>query len=842
MLPTQPQRDSTGKPLEPVAVPAEGCLGQDRVDLLARLTGTVCRPVMRRARSWPELAAEPAAPPPPDRPPLAPLILQIDYAPPPEEGAPSRWRRRYSERLTRRRRPTAPAEPAAAAAAAATGTSPATARTDVKALEKDVTDSAAPAADSASVGACKPPVGPSRPPAASGPTAAAAQSRPTGAVPKRPTHGRSQSATVPASVTAAAIASAVATYAGAGPARVAASPSGGRRLVRAATTSSRPPTQPAEETLPSPSEHEQLGFIPRSLPYRGRHGEHYPSFVESGGGHSLVYGLDGYFPKPRDGQSLTDFLGSHEFKRNVAELDRENAHFRISESLIAAFEMVGSEMRMLSKSGGERRRSNPTASIGDLRRRLVERGASGASDRERLISDTSGSPSSCSGLSDLELTDDTPPSSAVHDPGGVSAPVVPGCGRRSAPVSIPSSQPDPPPPQPPVPLAPAPRSATAENIALSLLSRFPEKQLPKASDLVWLVGEDEVPQSLLPMPSLDANRGEPDERTSPTSSTGKAPPGVTLRGTAEWAPPRAQIIFSIHKQGKRSVAMARQSHRCAGCGLKVSPSLAKKFRWCEYLGRYFCTGCHSNQQFYIPARIIHKHDYTMYPVSIFSHQLLLSIWRDPLFHVNAINASVLNHADLHQCRVLRRRLSSAQKYVGSCRFAKQLLRTHPLPDAYIMDEIDLYSLRDLVEANSRVLTNDLQKKYNAYLEHCRLCQLCRGRGFHCWGCAERRQRQREERHRRRPAARCCRCPRRLRSLAGRLRAQWRRFVHQLCCGRAFHCEACHHQQVLFPFEVPEVRQCAGCGACYHYLCYPEAAGCARCRRLEQRRRASVQVV
>ncbi|XP_043190172.1 run domain Beclin-1-interacting and cysteine-rich domain-containing protein-like isoform X2 [Amphibalanus amphitrite] len=786
MLPTQPQRDSTGKPLEPVAVPAEGCLGQDRVDLLARLTGTVCRPVMRRARSWPELAAEPAAPPPPDRPPLAPLILQIDYAPPPEEGAPSRWRRRYSERLTRRRRPTAPAEPAAAAAAAATGTSPATARTDVKALEKDVTDSAAPAADSASVGACKPPVGPSRPPAASGPTAAAAQSRPTGAVPKRPTHGRSQSATVPASVTAAAIASAVATYAGAGPARVAASPSGGRRLVRAATTSSRPPTQPAEETLPSPSEHEQLGFIPRSLPYRGRHGEHYPSFVESGGGHSLVYGLDGYFPKPRDGQSLTDFLGSHEFKRNVAELDRENAHFRISESLIAAFEMVGSEMRMLSKSGGERRRSNPTASIGDLRRRLVERGASGASDRERLISDTSGSPSSCSGLSDLELTDDTPPSSAVHDPGGVSAPVVPGCGRRSAPVSIPSSQPDPPPPQPPVPLAPAPRSATAENIALSLLSRFPEKQLPKASDLVWLVGEDEVPQSLLPMPSLDANRGEPDERTSPTSSTGKAPPGVTLRGTAEWAPPRAQIIFSIHKQGKRSVAMARQSHRCAGCGLKVSPSLAKKFRWCEYLGRYFCTGCHSNQQFYIPARIIHKHDYTMYPVSIFSHQLLLSIWRDPLFHVNAINASVLNHADLHQCRVLRRRLSSAQKYVGSCRFAKQLLRTHPLPDAYIMDEIDLYSLRDLVEANSRVLTNDLQKKYNAYLEHCRLCQLC--------------------------------------------------------CGRAFHCEACHHQQVLFPFEVPEVRQCAGCGACYHYLCYPEAAGCARCRRLEQRRRASVQVV
>ena len=53
----------------------------------------------------------------------------------------------------------------------------------------------------------------------------------------------------------------------------------------------------------------------------------------------------------------------------------------------------------------------------------------------------------------------------------------------------------------------------------------------------------------------------------------------------------------------------------------------------------------------------------------------------------------------------------------------RLLRTHPLPDQYIMDEIDLYSLRDLVEANNRALTNDLQKKYSAYLEHCRLCQV-----------------------------------------------------------------------------------------------------------------------
>ena len=337
MLPSQPTADAAGKPAGPAAAPPAACRGPGGDDRRPARAGS--RPTMRRSRSWPELAAEPAPPPAPDRPPLAPLILQIDYAPPPEEGAPSRWRRRHSERLTRRRRPTAPGGTAAAAPGSVTdagSSAAAVKRTRVEPAEKR----AAQTAGDVAVGAPKPPGARCRPPVA----CAAVQGRSTGAVPKRPTHGRSLSATVPASVTAAAVASAVATYAGAGPARVAASPSAARRLERAATTCSRPPTRPAEEALPSPSEHQQLGFIPRSLPYRGAHGEHYPSFVESGGGHSLVYGLDGYFPKPRAGQSLTEFLGSHEFKRNVAELDRENAHFRISESLIAAFEMVGSEV------------------------------------------------------------------------------------------------------------------------------------------------------------------------------------------------------------------------------------------------------------------------------------------------------------------------------------------------------------------------------------------------------------------------------------------------------------------------------------------------------------------
>lgn len=42
---------------------------------------------------------------------------------------------------------------------------------------------------------------------------------------------------------------------------------------------------------------------------------------------------------------------------------------------------------------------------------------------------------------------------------------------------------------------------SAESVAISLLKRFSEKQLPKASDLQWLVSEQDAPQALLPLPN-----------------------------------------------------------------------------------------------------------------------------------------------------------------------------------------------------------------------------------------------------------------------------------------------------------------------------------------------------
>ena len=40
--------------------------------------------------------------------------------------------------------------------------------------------------------------------------------------------------------------------------------------------------------------------------------------------------------------------------------------------------------------------------------------------------------------------------------------------------------------------------------------------------------------------------------------------------------------------------------------------LSKRFRYCEYLGKYFCTSCHQNKLAVIPAKVLSKWDFKKY--------------------------------------------------------------------------------------------------------------------------------------------------------------------------------------------------------------------------------------
>lgn len=73
---------------------------------------------------------------------------------------------------------------------------------------------------------------------------------------------------------------------------------------------------------------------------------------------------------------------------------------------------------------------------------------------------------------------------------------------------------------------------------------------------------------------------------------------------------------------RRRTLIAKQNYRCAGCGMKVAVKYANKFRYCEYLGRYFCTGCHTNQVALIPGKILSKWDFNRYRYLLNIHMVV----------------------------------------------------------------------------------------------------------------------------------------------------------------------------------------------------------------------------
>lgn len=146
---------------------------------------------------------------------------------------------------------------------------------------------------------------------------------------------------------------------------------------------------------------------------------------------------------------------------------------------------------------------------------------------------------------------------------------------------------------------------------------------------------------------------------------------------------------------RRRTLIAKQNYRCAGCGMKVAVKYANKFRYCEYLGRYFCTGCHTNQVTLIPGKILSKWDFNRYfkifilmysilclkcvnficiilryPVSNFSYRLLDQMMLDPLFQIQDLNASLYRRIkQLERTRILRTKLFFLKDFLYTCRFA-----------------------------------------------------------------------------------------------------------------------------------------------------------------------------
>ncbi|XP_025846022.1 run domain Beclin-1-interacting and cysteine-rich domain-containing protein isoform X34 [Vulpes vulpes] len=492
------------------------------------------------------------------------------------------------------------------------------------------------------------------------------------------------------------------------------------------------------------------------LPYSGQSSEvSTPSslYMEYEGGQYLCSG-EGMFRRPSEGQSLISYLSEQDFG-SCADLEKENAHFSISESLIAAIELMKCNMMSQCLEEEEEEEEDSDREIQELKQKIrlrrqqirtknllpvyqeTEHGSFRVTSSSSQFSSRDSTQFSDSGSADevdeFEIQDaDIRRSTASHSKSFTSSQPFSHCFLHST---------------------------SAEAVAMGLLKQFEGMQLPAASELEWLVPEHDAPQKLLPIP--DSLPISPDDGQHADIYKLR----IRVRGNLEWAPPRPQIIFNVHPAPTRKIAVAKQNYRCAGCGIRTDPDYIKRLRYCEYLGKYFCQCCHENAQVVIPSRVLRKWDFSKYYVSNFSKDLLIKIWNDPLFNVQDINSALYRKVKLlNQVRLLRIQLYHMKNMFKTCRLAKELLDSFDTVPGHLTEDLHLYSLNDLTATRKGELGPRLAELTRAGAAHVERCMLCQAKGFICEFC------QNEE-------------------------------------------------DIIFPFELHKCRTCEECKACYHKACF-----------------------
>ncbi|KAG8136343.1 putative Run domain Beclin-1 interacting and cysteine-rich containing protein [Naja naja] len=224
---------------------------------------------------------------------------------------------------------------------------------------------------------------------------------------------------------------------------------------------------------------------------------------------------EGMFRRPTKGQSLISYLSEQDFG-SCADLEKENAHFSISESLIAAIELM--KCNMMNRQMEEEEEESDKV-IQDLKQKIrirrqqirtrylhqdVGSDSLKATDSGSYFSSQDSTCPSDSGsaeeVDEYEIRDGNEGSNLIH------------MSNSDLSVSMASlfSDADIKRNQPPSKKSFLSSGSTsyhsflnsnsAEAVAMGLLKQFEGMQLPAASELEWLVPEHDAPQKLLPIP------------------------------------------------------------------------------------------------------------------------------------------------------------------------------------------------------------------------------------------------------------------------------------------------------------------------------------------------------
>jgi len=179
----------------------------------------------------------------------------------------------------------------------------------------------------------------------------------------------------------------------------------------------------------------------------------------------------------------------------------------------------------------------------------------------------------------------------------------------------------------------------------------------------------------------------------------------------------------------------QRNAKCPGCDAVLSHGLFSTARLCSYFCAYYCGKCHVGDEAVIPARLVHQLDVKPYPVCSEARGHIHQYYRSPQLDMKALNPAAYRYSStLEKAGKLRRQLKYLGDYVKTCRNKETLLN---LMDGrqYMLDSLNVYSLRDLIDALSGSLLPFMYNIMEKFIAHVtKTCMTCKGKGFYCEFC------------------------------------------------------------------------------------------------------------
>lgn len=226
-----------------------------------------------------------------------------------------------------------------------------------------------------------------------------------------------------------------------------------------------------------------------------------------------------------------------------------------------------------------------------------------------------------------------------------------------------------------------------------------------------------------------------------------------------------------------------QNYQCGSCKRPIGFIYGKP-RVCTFDGKYYCFECHENDEYYIPALIIHNWDFRKHIVSKKSLTFLQDVEDHSVIDISSVNPKLYEHiTEMGQLQILRKQLCHLKTYLFTCKQSiADEFRKSMWPKEYLYEGVHTYTLADLLQVPSGQLAQSLKKSIKFATKHVFECPLCSGKGFIC--------------------------------------------------------ELCHNPKVIYPFQTDDTIRCSKCKSVFHKSCKLESKSCPKCERRNKRKSKS----